>query len=997
MKNTKRQAFTIVELVIVIAVISILSAVLIPTFGAIIKNANIAADQAEAASLTTQLAMDLDGIHSADELYATIAKVYGEEAAKKFAPRSAQDGYHYWYDAKTKRVELAKYSELQGIIDRTADFSTGAVESGIALMSAVAIDAPALDYTPFAVGDLRSVVNNRFYLIDKMADSIVNDLNSLDTCNTVVDKFVNGSYENNSENALAQDILTNLSKVVIANDNGMFAYDEDVQATTLYTPNGTTNISDNATVYGSDSTTIDLSGITSVVLPESIIDVQSYSMNDFADGTTIIIDTTEQNLVEIFAAESTNCVIHLPNGDSYAVEGNSIVKLGVDADGNTTKTTIATDLEYTIPVKDMTLTPIETNKLNLGTLPDGTQALYVAVDYTGDIALSVLDFVDENNYPLDLDIEATWAVKSGNLTYEDGKFKVTGFADSNDAYVGEIAVSVQTLTKTIPVYGVKALNVKVDTSDNEGLDIKDIDQTNVLITLSYNPTADNTFNFTPSLVHNHLGTSIVLDNQPTVTDSQGKMSYSYDTTTSKGTLKLPAGSFEGKVATTLNVYYGGEEISTQGNVIYTVQLINNLDDTFAINETYVTTQTHNLANYYVGNSGEFELSYLFKAIKEIPSGQKIIVEVLQAGQSNPYVYEFTGLDGKLNLNKEELTNLVNNVIKIKIGLTNSPDRTELEVYFVTGQNVTSSIDDAGTNIVLLNDVSLTKQKTFTNIYGNLHKINVNNGNTKTNAYWHGFLKVQGTMRDTLFLGPVYDSVGYHGWLGGVKNGWDGVNPTGNAQIINSYIFGFRAPVVMTGSTNVLIKDSTIEGGTMANIHVAGSKFTLENVALIQDKNGYTTGSKEAYGMGIFCDDEANCTIVIKGTTKFYNWISQADADNLNAANNILDKLNITPKDVVEKMISNGTDFIHNGYINTGIIINVKDESKYVITVTDETNTIARGNSTFTYMGSSYYGYSYKTCNAAVGSETHPELPNGWTSQTNNNYKNFLKVREITQQ
>ena len=108
-------------------------------------------------------------------------------------------------------------------------------------------------------------------------------------------------------------------------------------------------------------------------------------------------------------------------------------------------------------------------------------------------------------------------------------------------------------------------------------------------------------------------------------------------------------------------------------------------------------------------------------------------------------------------------------------------------------------------------------------------------------------------------------------------------------------------------------------------------------------------------------------------------------------------MNITPKDVVEKMISNGTDFIHNGYINTGIIINVKDESKYVITVTDETNTIARGNSTFTYMGSSYYGYSYKTCNAAVGSETHPELPNGWTSQTNNNYKNFLKVREITQQ
>ena len=44
MKKTNKKGFTIVELVIVIAVIAILAAVLIPTFSGIVKNARISAD-----------------------------------------------------------------------------------------------------------------------------------------------------------------------------------------------------------------------------------------------------------------------------------------------------------------------------------------------------------------------------------------------------------------------------------------------------------------------------------------------------------------------------------------------------------------------------------------------------------------------------------------------------------------------------------------------------------------------------------------------------------------------------------------------------------------------------------------------------------------------------------------------------------------------------------------------------------------------------------------
>lgn len=52
----KKKGFTLVELIIVIAIISILAAVAIPKFGAARQNANVAADQANAKIIATAVA-----------------------------------------------------------------------------------------------------------------------------------------------------------------------------------------------------------------------------------------------------------------------------------------------------------------------------------------------------------------------------------------------------------------------------------------------------------------------------------------------------------------------------------------------------------------------------------------------------------------------------------------------------------------------------------------------------------------------------------------------------------------------------------------------------------------------------------------------------------------------------------------------------------------------------------------------------------------------------
>ena len=57
-KRNNKKGFTIVELVIVIAVIAILAGVLIPTFAGIVKKANLSADQQAVRQMNTALAAE---------------------------------------------------------------------------------------------------------------------------------------------------------------------------------------------------------------------------------------------------------------------------------------------------------------------------------------------------------------------------------------------------------------------------------------------------------------------------------------------------------------------------------------------------------------------------------------------------------------------------------------------------------------------------------------------------------------------------------------------------------------------------------------------------------------------------------------------------------------------------------------------------------------------------------------------------------------------------
>ena len=126
MKKMNKKGFTIVELVIVIAVIAILAAVMIPTFGGIIEKANKSAVQQAAASLYKQaIALDLaDGVQDGED-----ASIAGDDKSittiegKKVTYTVADDGTvtFKYTDATKKLTATTSNGSTWNITDATAD------------------------------------------------------------------------------------------------------------------------------------------------------------------------------------------------------------------------------------------------------------------------------------------------------------------------------------------------------------------------------------------------------------------------------------------------------------------------------------------------------------------------------------------------------------------------------------------------------------------------------------------------------------------------------------------------------------------------------------------------------------------------------------------------------------------------------------------------------------------------------------------------------------
>ena len=95
MRKTNKKGFTIVELVIVIAVVAILAAVLVPTFVSVVKKANESKDTQLVRNLNTALAVDTEvGKHETMQSALEAAAKAGYDVAR--INTSATDNEILW-------------------------------------------------------------------------------------------------------------------------------------------------------------------------------------------------------------------------------------------------------------------------------------------------------------------------------------------------------------------------------------------------------------------------------------------------------------------------------------------------------------------------------------------------------------------------------------------------------------------------------------------------------------------------------------------------------------------------------------------------------------------------------------------------------------------------------------------------------------------------------------------------------------------------------------
>ena len=335
MKKQNRKAFTIVELVIVIAVIGILAAVLIPTFSGIIKSANISSDQTTAATLTTELRLKTTGdITNEAQLMDAIDKA---GIADRLVPKSLQYGYHFWFDMKTQTIFVADTEEINDMPDAHLAYEEN--NDGVVLVNDV-------QETPDEANiSFRDVFDKGYYLIDTSGTigDVISAIDNLgegnkDTYKTsIIDVLTNFNEKDNED--IANSLLTKVQKTLIITTSGTF-YHKGVTDASVYFANSGLGSHSNQFIYEDDKVTLlayvadnpannlpSVSGV--IMIPDSAVCIGDTSLH-FANGPETHIQVDPEKLTSVFCTNATNATI---NG-GFTISGNELK----DAEGTTVAT-----------------------------------------------------------------------------------------------------------------------------------------------------------------------------------------------------------------------------------------------------------------------------------------------------------------------------------------------------------------------------------------------------------------------------------------------------------------------------------------------------------------------------------------------------------------------------------------------------------------------------------------------------------------------------------
>ena len=918
MKNKKRSAFTIVELVIVIAVIAILSAVLIPTFGAIIKDANIAADQTAAATLTTELHVELKGkqITSEEDLMQALTD---SGVAEKLVPKSLGYGYHFWFNMETQSIFVAKAEEVEAM--PAANLSASVEEpSGAVLASAMLVDNEPQTVTSVFNG-IRDIFNKGYILIDS-ADTLANifgDMSAIDATgeNSYLNYIKNlTDAANNDEiyGIIANAVLNNFKKTVVINGNGVFYFSEAASGTDnlVYFANGVKIISTTHYVYNGTTVdektngTIPTPAGNKISLPSSVVLVEEGAL-DFGDGNSVVINTSlanENAIANVFAPKSTDAIIKSKVGTEYKVTVGTSPNYpdnGANSDILVTKADDAFVADLIVRL------PFENFEIGYETKEDlvefNTDTLYISNLVNDQVVLFAKDIASDATslgvYKWESDNTAI-SVQGGVLSFDEDAILAGSHRATITAYAKNLSGEDREDTLKIEVRIVESATVKIGDYDYP---LGQGDQH-----LSYYVSAQN-----------HTITPVA-----SVYWKQVENETLYDLRA--GDLLVKDGA--GQVCADNTVSFGADST----NYSFTVSIDGRLETKFTVAVIDLTNAPFQLnfhhsseySPYYVGSGDELKLSDIFNLKEGFDfQGATVTVYGFAEGGTDLYsVYEINNYrkaqgqliwadEDTITISKDEnwedktirfrtdngyshTSAAVTGNYDVVIEIAPINDVAMIAHVVVVGDatNASNAAELTATHsssVILHNDVTITTGNKVTlganNLYGNGYIITADKyvSSVGETVLTDSLISVNGGTIENIYLdGPVYPTLDY------TKNTNKyyvaGIRADGTSTITKSYVSGFREPVMAVG-TLLNVTDTVLHGGNYGNLVLNKGNLYLKNVTTIQDQNGSqaTVGdtTKKVVGMGIILEkDTISSTVTLDGNITHYNWIEKDQTGTL---------------------------------------------------------------------------------------------------------------------
>ena len=960
MKKTQKKAFTLVELLVVIAVLAILAAVSIPSYTAFITKANISADEQEIAQINSYL--NLHGnVSSEAELKDAIKLAFGSSTFANLSPRSAKHGYHYWYDVNNNSIILKTYKEIEELNQSIGQHNAEPYANESSNNKQTFKDNEGNSFRMFG----------NYYLLDNGGSIIGEALNAILSGKDIVEKVSElEDVKSKKHKDMAAAIIEKLKTVAIVSDNATLVYDAD-SVKMIYFVAGVTTVSSNVIDLSNRGYIAKEENIQEpVTLPDTVTSVEENALIFSGADGEVTLKTSLNDFEEIqsvFQANSTNATIFDQSDLAYTIEGN-VIK---DADGNSKG-----ELEFGNPVLSFDIVTPD----NCDDYKTVTDTLYIAYNYSGVIKLSADNFVGVNEGNVS-SRNVNWESSSDYVVIdENGNISLNGVPNAENCTATVTATAeAGNVSTTLTVYIVIPVNAEFTFASGSFDMTVDEDAPIEQITITYNGSTSD-FAFTDFNFDLNVEDMVNCNKNVTITAEEGDLF-----------------TIENNVLTLLNPT-DCEGITQK----LTVQIGTVLSKTFEVSVNDISAAPFTVKApfnnatflYRVGNNNPVTLGLFFANTNPGKFSTLTITDVSiddYIGVNTDFTAKVNGDtsdNGTWSISEDNWENTEIQftgigVARIQIG------EVSIIVEVVDGKNVTNySHFESGKNLVMLANIVMSDNSRFAlqnvTLYGNDFILDVTQGNY-TAVRYDGYSALSdnyriylnnGTLDNVRIVGNPF--TGFSATASDPKNICN-VLSTGNSKILNCLISYCAAPVRLKDG-NLEIINTTLLGGSIANLDIRSGNVILDNVTTINQKsvNG-VPASEGAVGLGIMAWYEGpteSTTITIKNKLTQYNYMSKEDFSAIPIEFNGI-SLSSTFANAIFN-VENGTGkFIYeNGgkqWINTGIFSMSDAVGSNNIKLTEQSNnsiysgaSVSAKYATYTFNG---YLYSISTENVSLANPT----------------------------